>query len=105
MKAFFTLTGTKYYFGDEFLKPGMKLQLKKEPENENDKEAIAVLLNGLGKIGYVANTPYTAIGESMSAGRLYDKIANTAVGEVVFITAHGVLCRVCNKSLLKKEIS
>ena len=48
MKAFFTLTGTKYYFGEEFLKPGMKLQLKKEPDNEKDKEAICVNLEGAG---------------------------------------------------------
>ena len=30
-KIYFTLTGTKYYHGNEFLKPGMKLKLKKEP--------------------------------------------------------------------------
>ena len=29
-KIYFTLTGTKYYHGNEFLKPGMKLKLKKE---------------------------------------------------------------------------
>ena len=102
MKNYFTLTGTKYYFGDDFLKAGMKLQLKKEPDNDADKEAICVSIEGLGKIGYVANSPYTVIGESMSAGRLYDKIADTAKGEVVFVTDKGILCRVFGKSLLKK---
>ena len=29
-KIYFTLTGTKYYYGKEFLKPGITLQLKKE---------------------------------------------------------------------------
>ena len=29
-KIYFTLTGTKYYHGNEFLKPVMKLKLKKE---------------------------------------------------------------------------
>ncbi len=95
MKTFFTLTGTKHYFGEEFLKPGMELQLKKEPDNEHDKEAIFVTVEGLGKIGYVANSPYTVIGESMSAGRLYDKIGETAVAEVVFVTTQGILCKVC----------
>lgn len=103
MKVFFTLTGTKHYFGDEFLKKGMKLVLEKEPDNEHDKEAIIVKMEGLGKIGYIANSPYTVIGESMSAGRLYNKIGDTAVGEVVFVTAQGVLCRVCKKSLTDKE--
>ena len=41
-KIYFTLTGTKYYYGKEFLKPGMTLQLEKEPDNQYDKEAIVV---------------------------------------------------------------
>lgn len=102
MKVFFTLTGTKHYFGKDFLKPGMKLLLKKEPDNEYDKEAIMVTVDGFGKIGYVANSPYTVIGESMSAGRVYDKIGDIAIGEVVFITTQGTLCRVCKKSLLNE---
>ena len=100
MKVFFTLTGAKHYYGSDYLKPGMKLQLKKEPDNEYDKEAIMVMMEGLGKVGYVANSPYTVIGESMSAGRVYDKIGDTAVGEVVFVTDKGILCRVCRKSLV-----
>ena len=100
MKAFFTLTGTKHYYGTEFLKPGMKLELRKEPDNEYAREAITVNVDGLTQIGYVANSPYTVIGESMSAGRLYDKIGDTAIGEVVFVTDKGILCRVCKKSLI-----
>ena len=103
-KVYFTLTGTKHYFGTDFLKPGMKLQLRKEPDNAYDKEAILVNMEGLGKIGYVANSPYTVIGESMSAGRVYDKIGDTAVGEVTFVTTQGVLCKVCEESLLKQEV-
>lgn len=104
MKVYFTLTGTKHYFGDEFLEKGMKLELEKEPDNEHDKEAIIVKVEGLGKVGYVANSPYTVIGESMSAGRVYDKIGDTAVGEVLFVTTQGVLCKVCEDSLLKQDV-
>ncbi len=68
-KVFITLTGTKHYFGNDFLEKGTKIRLKKEPDNEYDKEAIKVTYEGLGKIGYVANSSYTVIGESMSAGR------------------------------------
>lgn len=103
IKVFFTLTGTKHYFGDEFLEKGMKLELEKEPDNEHDKEAIIVKVEGLGKVGYVANSPYTVIGESMSAGRVYDKIGDIAVGEVLFVTTQGVLCKVREDSLLKQE--
>ena len=77
-KIYLTLTGTRHYYGSDFLKSGMKIQLEKEPDNKYDPEAIQVKLKGMGKIGYVANSPYTMIGESMSAGRIYDKIDNQA---------------------------
>ena len=103
-KVYITLTGTRHYFGDDFLERGMKLVLEKEPDNEFDnefdKEAIKVLCEGIGKIGYVANSPYTVIGESMSAGRLYDKIWECATVKVVFKTEKGVICKVSKKSLV-----
>lgn len=102
-KIYFTLTGTKHYFGKEFLKSGMDIFLEKETDNEYDKEAIQVKLEGLGKIGYVANSPYTVLGESMSAGRIYDKIDTHAKGKIVLVTECSVLCKL-NKKSLKKEI-
>ena len=51
------------------------------------------MMKGLGHIGYVANSPYTVVGESWSAGRLYDKIGDTAKGKVVMVMDKGVLCR------------
>lgn len=101
-KIYFTLTGTKHYFGKKFLKLGMKLQLNKEPDNEYDKEAIFVVAEGLGKIAYVANSPYTVIGESMSAGRIYDKIGAHAKGKIILVTDCGVLCKLNKKSLEKR---
>ncbi len=91
-ETYFTLTGMNHYFGSDFLKKGMKIKLIKEPKNEYDKEAIRVELKGLGKIGYVANSPYTVIGESKSAGRLYDDFKKKAKGKVVLITPRGALC-------------
>jgi hypothetical protein len=94
MKAvYFTITGMNHYFGSDFMKKGMKVKLVKEPDNEHDKEAIRVELKGLGKIGYVANSPYTVIGDSMSAGRMYDLMKKKASGKVVLITANGIICR------------
>lgn len=52
-KIFITLTGTKHYFGNDFLEKGMKIRLEKEPDNEYDKEAIKVTYEGLGKMGDV----------------------------------------------------
>ena len=103
-KIYFTLTGTKYYHGNEFLKPGMKLKLKKEPDNKFDKEAIVVKKEGLGEIGHVANSAHTVIGESMSAGRIYDKIGESAKGTVLYVLPRGVLCQLQESEPAEDEI-
>lgn len=90
-KIYFTVTGTGHYFGSDFLKPDMRVSLTKEPDNDYDKEAVRVELEGLGTIGYVANSPYTVVGESYSAGRLYDKIGDTSEGTVMYVLNGGVL--------------
>lgn len=95
---FFTLAGCNHYFGTEFLKKGMTVKLKKEPDNEYDYEAIMVKLKGLGKIGYVANSAYTVKGETMSAGRLYDKIGKKAKAKVVYVIPDGAICKVINEA-------
>lgn len=89
---YFTVTGLNHYYGDSFLEKEMIVYLKKEKDNEYDKEAISVNLPGLGKIGYVANSPYMVLGESYSAGRLYDKISEEVSGKVKFILDKGVIC-------------
>ena len=91
---YFTITGTFARYGHEFMKEGMKVKLEKEPENEYDSEAIRVEMPGLGLIGYVANSIHTVIGESLSAGRLYDRIGDIAAGEVLYILPQGVVCRI-----------
>ncbi|MBQ9443999.1 MAG: HIRAN domain-containing protein [Lachnospiraceae bacterium] len=91
-RIFFTLTGTNHYYGTDFLKKGMKIRLKKEPDNEHDKEAICAELKGLGKIGYVANSTYTVIGDSYSAGRLYEHMGKKAKAKILIVTERGVLC-------------
>lgn len=98
--AYITVTGTRYCFGQNFIEPKMVLRLVKEPDNEYDREAIRVELPGLGKIGYVANSCYTVQGESISAGRLYDKIDDTACATVKFVLPRGILCKVTH---LKRE--
>lgn len=100
---YFTLTGTQYYHGKEFLEAGMRVILEKDPENKYDKEAIAVKLPGLDKIGYVANSAHTVVGESFSAGRLYDKIVDKAFGKVLYVMPTGVLCKLSKKSLITEK--
>ena len=98
-KLYFTITGSHHHFEKEFIEPGMEVKLVKDPENEYDKEAIKVEMAGLGLVGYVANSPYTVMGESLSAGRLYDRIGETAYGKVMYVLPRGVLCEVVEKEL------
>lgn len=92
---YFTVTGTKFRYGQSFIEKGMKLTLEKEPDNEHDKEAIKVCLKPLGCIGYVANSSGTVIGDDcMSAGRLYDKIPDSIEAEVLFVLDKGIICMV-----------
>lgn len=97
------LTGTKYHLGNEFLKPGMKLTLEKEPDNKYDKEAILVKLKGL-EIGYVANSTHTVLGDCMSAGRIYDRIGKKAKAKVVLVTERGTICKLSKKSMLETKM-
>ena len=75
----------------------MQIKLIKEPDNEHDKEAIKAVLEPLCTIGYVANSPYTVLGECMSAGRLYDKIGKQAIGTIKIVTGNGIICAVSTK--------
>ena len=91
-EIYFTIVGTNHWHGQEFIEPKMQVKLVKEPDNEVDTEAIKVEMPGIGQIGYVANSPYTVVGESYSAGRLYDKIGDEATGTVLYALPRGVLC-------------
>ena len=101
-EKYFTVTGMCYRYGNEFLEPKMKVNLVKEPDNDYDSEAIKVEMPGLGQIGYVANSPYTVIGESLSAGRLYDKISDKAYGRVLYVLPQGVLCEIDESTYIQE---
>jgi hypothetical protein len=105
LDTYFTIAGTNHWHGQEFMEPGMKVQLVKEPDNEVDSEAIKVMMPGIGQIGYVANSPYTVIGESMSSGRIYDKIGDEAEGTIMYVLPKGVLCILNVDSNHKDELS
>ena len=92
MRIYFTITGTNHHYGNDFMEKDMKVNLEKEPDNKYDTEAIKVMMEGLGHVGYVANSPFTVMGESYSAGRLYDKIGDIAEGTILYVLNKGVLC-------------
>ncbi|MGP2526628.1 HIRAN domain-containing protein [Acidaminococcus sp. LBK-2] len=93
-KIFITITGCNHYLGYEVFRRKMELVLRKELDNEYDREAIRVELPGIGKVGYVANSPHTVLGDTWSAGRIWDKIGKKAYARVELITGRGVVARV-----------
>ena len=103
-EMYFTIAGCSHYYGTQFMEKGIKVKLEKEPDNSYDKEAIMVKIKGLGKCGYVANSPYTVQGESMSAGRLYDKIGDKAKGRIVFVIGGTAVCRITDDGMQKQVI-
>lgn len=94
MKYYVTITGLNYRFGTAPFQVGQKVRLVKEPDNQFDREAIRVELPGLGKVGYVANSTHTVVGDCCSAGRIYDKIGDTAVAKVKYVLDKVVVCKV-----------
>lgn len=102
-KVFITITGMNHYLGNEFLKKGTYVTLIKDPDNKHDHEAIRVEMDGLGKIGYVANSTYTVLGDCFSAGRLYDKIGEKATAKVKYILPKGVICSIREKDLFPRD--
>ena len=94
MKYYVTLTGLNYRFGTQPFTVGQKVKLVKEPENDFDREAIRAELPGLGKVGYVANSTHTVLGDCYSAGRIYDKIGAAATAKVKYVLANAVVCSV-----------
>ena len=79
----FTITGMHSYKNDVNLAPGMPLKLVKEPDNEFDRDAIAVYAQD-EKIGYVANKDHTKSELTSSASELQDEIDDTAQGSYLF---------------------
>lgn len=103
-KVFITITGMSYNYGNDFVESKMlgklKIHLEKEPDNKYDQEAIMAKLEGFGKIGYVANSSRTMTKDSYSAGRLYDKIGDTAVATVEYKVGNGLVCSVDAESII-----
>lgn len=99
MAIYFTITGTHCRYGTDFFEPGMQVNLTKETDNEFDSEAIKVELPGMGKVGYVANSTRTRIGDSSSAGRIYGVIGDTAKGTVLYVLENGVVCELVSDTI------
>lgn len=97
-EVFVTITGIDYYLGKKPFKVGRKVRLVKEEENTYDAEAIRVELPYIDTIGYVANSTHTVYDGTLSAGRVYEKIGEKAVAQVMFITHSAVIAKVLSEN-------
>lgn len=79
----FTITAMDLYGGGSGLSYHTPLKLLREPDNEQDSDAIAVYL-GDRKIGYVANKEYTKYELTSSASELCERINDSAQAEFLF---------------------
>ncbi len=82
-KELFTITGRNFYKNDVKFIPGMSLKLVKEPDNEFDKDSIAVYAQD-EKIGYIANNNYTKFELTSAASELQDEIEDIVDGSYLF---------------------
>ncbi|MBQ4069195.1 MAG: HIRAN domain-containing protein [Lachnospiraceae bacterium] len=95
MKDYYiTVTGMNHYYGLAPFSVGKVLKCYKEPSNPYDNEAIVVKLKEVGKVGYIANTPYTKATGTKSAGAIAGIVKKKFKVEVMFITSSKVICKV-----------
>lgn len=65
------------------------------------------MYEGLSKVGHAVNNPYTVLGDSISAGRLYDKIGTNATVKGVMVISYGTICKISKKkqeTIISEEI-
>lgn len=91
---YITITGMNHYYDMKPFKIGKRLKCIKEPDNDYDEEAIRVVLKHIGTIGYVANSVYTVIRGTSSAGAIAHHVNKSFLVEVMFITGSRVICKV-----------
>ncbi|MBE6755428.1 MAG: DNA-binding protein [Ruminococcaceae bacterium] len=104
MKNFFvTITGMNQYCGNSGFKIGDELKIVKDYDNDFDDEAIKVEAVGLGTVGYVANSVRTVYKGTSSAGRIYDKIGESAKIRVMFVTHTSIIAELVIEENIKTE--
>ena len=91
---YITITGMNHYYDMKPFKIGKRLKCIKEPDNDYDDEAIKVVLKHVGTVGYVANSVYTVIKGTNSAGYIAHLVNKSFIVEVMFITGSRVICKV-----------
>lgn len=93
-EKYVSIVGFKNYFDKRPFAIGTKLLCVKEPDNVYDSEAIKVTFPVLGTVGYIANSIQTKANGTLSAGRVYEQVAEKFIVEVAFSTHSTVIAKV-----------
>lgn len=97
---YITITGMSHYLGLDVFRINQLLILEVEPDNSIDNEAIKVSIEGGAMVGYVANSVYTIVKGTHSAGYIYRDIKDKVYAKVNFITHESVIAEL----MLNNEI-
>lgn len=89
-----TIVGIKYYLGTEAFRVNQILYGVKEPDNEEDSEAIKVLSESGIQLGYIANSIYSVAKGCKSAGRIVDTFEGQLKMRVLFIVKNAVIAEI-----------
>ena len=101
-KKYFTLAGLTNFFGQQPFADNKYFILRKDPKNYYDSELIVAELPNYGSVGYIASHPMTRAKGTISAGRLYDKMGDTAIAKIHFLTDEFAVCSLTSKKKAKK---
>lgn len=82
---FLTVTALHRFYGTDPFEVGQDVDLVIEPENKVDPDAICVMMEGLGQVGYVANSYKTAIGDSLTASKIRTYVLPVMHATVAFV--------------------
>lgn len=85
------ITGISHFIDIYDLEVNQEILLRKDYTNKYDGEAIAAYINNSMQIGYIANSVHTVAKGTYSAGRLYDKIGDSARARILIVTHHNAI--------------
>lgn len=108
---FVTITGFNNYYKLKPFSIGNIIMCVKDAGNPYDSDAIKAMLPLLGTVGYLSNSVDTTAGGTMSASRIYEKVADKFFIKVRFTTYTKVICEILSgdqdeiESLMKQQLS
>ena len=95
---YITITGASHFLGIEAFKPGMKVILKKDYNNDYDDESLKVVGDTGATYGYVANSVGTVAKGTHSSGYIYRDFDQEAEAEIMFVVKGVAIAKVLLKN-------